>query len=1180
MRRFTRLKRRDHLLHGVAAAVLVLAWSPALAAQEPGTSEKPRLRLEYFEQQRAYPRSRIPAGALQRAQHELRARWPAELVRRPLRSLSANTTDAWRALGPAPLLNRDAGRISSIAIHPDNGDVIYIGAAQGGVWRTNDGGASWTPLTDAECSLAMGSIALDPVDPRILYAGTGELHFSGDSYYGCGVLRSADAGETWTQLGASVFDTDAGGARISRVLVDPVSAGSTTATTVYVASNFGVFRSTDSGATWTPVLAGIATDMVMSPADPRTLYVAIGSVTASAGNGVFRSTDGGVSWTRLDGGFPTSDVGRISLAIAPSAPATLYAAVQNGFQTPRASGDGQLLGIWKSTDAGGTWTKLQATNASCGTQCWYDLVIAVHPQDPDRVLFGGVFLYRSVNGGASFNNIVAGTHVDQHAIAFHPANPTTVFVGNDGGIYRSNNGGSGWVSINGDLQITQFYAGVSLHPSSAESVLAGTQDNGTLEFAGAREWPQVLGGDGGFTAIDFLDPNVAYAETQWTPNSNFSGPRRRDAPGMFSELKVSGINLGDRALFIPPLVMDRSDPHVLYFGTFRLYRTSDRGEAWSPISDALSRTATGSISAIAPAAADARTVYVGTSDGHLFVTVDGGASWTLRNSGLPDRYVTDITVDARNQANVIASVSGFGTGHVFRTTNAGLSWQNISGDLPDLPVNAVLIDPSLGELIYIGTDLGVFRSHDGGETWIPFNDGMPNVAVFDLTYSPASGLLVAATHGRGMFGYTPVRAARLVLTQDSLSFTALGDTARLTVAGFDAQGQPIGNVVAAWTTQDAAIAVVDGGLVRAVGNGSTRIIASLAGSADTAFVHVRQNVVAVTGLADTASLVVGEARRFEAQAVDRNGSAVAGELLTWTSSDTTVLVVDTDGHARGRSAGTATLAALAGGHRDTLLARVLPPAVASVQAQRVDAAQRISSAAGSRVVLLRMELAVDGVEPVRITRLGFEVEGDDGGAQLILVQDADGDGQISATDPEVGSAPASVMAGEARPVPVSPASLEVAPDRSIVLLVALRMSGAAPNGTRFSVSFRPEETRSIGVRSAAANRLTQPSGPVASALVETTLLGQGQRFSMSANPVRAGDVTFNFATRPSAASIYTASGRFVVDLLARMQGATSVRWDLTNSNGSPVAPGVYLLVVEIDGQVVRERLLILRAGDT
>ncbi len=1162
-----------------AVALALLTTVPA-AAQEPGTSEKPRLRLEYFDQQRAYPFDRIPAGALQRAYAQYRARWPTlDIARAPAAAALAQQAvgTSWTPLGPAPIANRDAGRISTIAVHPTSPSTIYIGAAQGGVWRTTDGGQNWVPLTDRECSLAMGSIALDPVALNIVYAGTGENHFSGDSYYGCGVLRSSNDGATWTRLGAAEFDTNTGGARIAKVIVDRATAGSLVSTTVFVASSFGVHRSTDSGSTWARVLTGIATDMVVHPSDPQTLYSAIGSTSAGTTNGVFKSTDGGATWTKLAGGFPTTDVGRIALAIAPSAPNVLYAAVQNAFENPRATGDGQLLGIWKSTDTGSTWIKLTASNASCGTQCWYDLVIAVRPTSADTVYFGGVQFYRSIDGGNSFQNLpLTGSHVDHHAIEFHPTDPSIMYTGNDGGIYRSTTSGTAWTSLNGNMQITQFYSGIGLHPSDENTVLGGTQDNGTLQFAGSEPWAHVLGGDGGFTAISFVNPDTAYAETQWTANSGFSGPRRRDGPTSFVH-KVTGINIGDRALFIPPLVMDRTDPNVLYFGTYQLYRTSNQGELWASISSDLSRTGTGSISAIAPAESDPRTVYVGTNDGYLQVTIEGGATWSLRNNGLPQRYISDIAVDATNARVAIASVSGFGTGHVFRTTDGGVSWQDISGNLPDVPVNAVLHDPGLGNVIYIGTDLGIFRSTNGGGTWTPFNENFPNVAVFDLAFGRGTGTVVAATHGRGMFAFRPVIAASIAVSQDTVGFTAIGDTMRIRATATDSVGAPITQFQASWRSLNPLVAAVNpGGVVRSVGNGSTIVIAALGGRADSASITVRQALVAVTGLPDTASLVVGEGRKFEARAVDRNGVLVSDAIVTWSSADASVASVDGTGLVTARAAGSSTISATSGAVKDTSALRVGPAAVVVLEVAAAATPTTPSSAAGVRLALLRLQLRVTGFEPIRITRLGFEVRGVDAGARLVLILDRDGDGAIGPNDTEIGSAPALLRPGEPVQVTITPGTLEVPLGQTITVLAAIRMSGAAPNGTAFSASFLPAETRSIGTRSAVPDRITQPSAPVASAEVRATVLAAGQLFSLSENPVRSGAVIFNFPVRPSVAGIYTLAGKRVVDLTNRLSDESSVRWDLTNENGSVVSPGVYLLIFRIEGQQFRERLIVLR----
>jgi hypothetical protein len=300
---------------------ILFLFPQPVRAQVDEIPDTPRLRWEFFYEQRAYPFSRIPAGALQRARESLEAKRAGPLAAPP--PISGTT---WVPVGPEriPISKTSTGRLTAIAVHPTDSDIIYVGGAQGGVWKSTNGGASWTPLTDGECSLAMGSIAIDPVNPEILYAGTGEQHFSGDSYYGCGVLRSEDGGGSWIQLGATVFTEEgARNAKISRVDIDPTTAGNVGTTTVLAASDFGLFRSTDGGATWTSVLDGIATDLVRNPASPQTLHAAIRRV------GVFKSTDGGATWVQQTVGFPTENVSRINLAIAPSSPEIVFASIQH-----------------------------------------------------------------------------------------------------------------------------------------------------------------------------------------------------------------------------------------------------------------------------------------------------------------------------------------------------------------------------------------------------------------------------------------------------------------------------------------------------------------------------------------------------------------------------------------------------------------------------------------------------------------------------------------------------------------------------------------------------------------------------------------------------------------------------------------------------------------------------------
>ena len=705
--------------------------------------ENPRRRWEYFYQQRAFPFGRVPAGALQAARAELRS---PDLLRAP----PPVAGNSWTPIGPEgiPINLTSIGRLTAIAVHPTNSSIIYIGGAQGGVWKTTNGGSSWTPLTDGECSLAMGAIAIDPVDPQIVYAGTGEQHFSGDSYYGCGILRSTNGGASWTQLGASIFQTLSGGAKISRILIDPSTAGTVTTTTILVASDFGLYRSTDGGTNLTRTLTGTVTDLAMHPTDPDTLYA------ARWGSNVSKSSDGGVSWTDVGNGWATGSIGRTHVTISPSTPSILYSSVHN-------SANSQLLGIWKTVDGGALWTQLAATGASCGSQCWYDHHIAVHPTNPDTVYFGGILLYRSVNGGGSFSSVLGGMHVDQHTFAFDPQDPDIVFAGNDGGIYRSDVGGTVWTSLNTNLALTQFYSGISLHPFDPSIVLGGTQDNGTLLYQGAIDWSHVLGGDGGFTAIDFENPTIRYAETQWSAGTSFGGPRRSDG-GAFNR-KVNGIDITESGLFIPPLVMDPSNPEVLYFGLTSLFRTGDRAENWTQAGSGFG----GRVSAIAPSATDGGIIYVGTDIGRVQMTADTGGVWDNVSAGLPSRFVTDIAVDPLDAQTAYVVVSGFGSGHVYRTANGATSWQNVSSNLPDVPVNAVVLDPATRANVFIGTDLGVFASSDSGDTWAAITPGMPNVAVFDLAYNANTGTLIAATHGRGMFSLDVNRLLTLVVSPGS-----------------------------------------------------------------------------------------------------------------------------------------------------------------------------------------------------------------------------------------------------------------------------------------------------------------------------------------------------------------------------------------------------------------------------
>jgi photosystem II stability/assembly factor-like uncharacterized protein len=744
-----------------SSLLFLLVGAASAAAQDvPFRGDDPGGAARYFVELRAGPSGTIPSGARQAGLAQLRARWPNLVARRDATFLSVPSlapTTTWTAIGPKPILGGglpNSGRLNSIAIHPTDSNIIYIGGAQGGVWKTIDGGSTWVPLTDTQCSLAMGSVVLDPKNPDIVYVGTGEQNFSGDSYYGCGVLKSINGGQSWTEVGRStITNSGARRPRISRVVVDKFTAN-TAGTLVFAATDAGLFRSIDAGATWTQTSepTGAVTDIVADTTTEGVFYAANGDIGGASRNGVYKTIDGGVTWTKVWN--PPANAGRFSLSISASTPGTIYAAVHSA--NNGGPGSNGLLGIWMTADAGVTWTQKHGIDQNlCANQCWYNIIIAVDPVNPSLVYFGGLSLHKSIDAGATFTNIGQSIHVDHHAFAFHPTTPTTIFAGSDGGIFKSTTAGASWESLNTNLELTQFYAGISVSPTSETTILGGTQDNGTLQWGGSGGWPMVVGGDGGYTALDQLTGSTAFAETQWTPNSGFSGPRRRDAGSGSSQfiLRTTGINLGDRALFIPPLVMDPLRPRIVFFGTLHLYRSANSGDQWARIGTSLV-AANGSISTIGVAPSDTLTLYAGSSDGRLSFTHDLGATWTTAEglgacgSGCP---ITDVAVDPRDARTAIVVRSGFVAGtKVFRTTDGGATWTNLSFDLPNVPVLAVVLEPGSRD-VTIGTDLGVFTLRSGTTSWTPVLNGLPNVAVYDLVFDAARSRLIAATHGRGMF---------------------------------------------------------------------------------------------------------------------------------------------------------------------------------------------------------------------------------------------------------------------------------------------------------------------------------------------------------------------------------------------------------------------------------------------
>ena len=650
-------------------------------------------------------------------------------------SVAASGALSWMPLGPRPILdeywsgNDDAsGRVVSIAPHPTDPNTVYIASASGGVWKTTSGGALWTPLTDELSNLNHGCVAIDPSNSDVVYTGTGEYttQTSGD-----GLFRSEDAGVTWVRVGTS----SEVGSTCSGLAIDPMNPQR-----IHWTGSLGYSRSVDGGTTWTRPLAGAASSLALNPADPQVLFV------GRHGDGVYRSTNGGTTWTRLSNGLPSGDVNRVLVALAPSNTSTVYAVIING-----AAG---LRGFYRSDDGGDTWTQKTATPDFPRPQGWYDAFVGVDPTDENIVYAGGVFptyapagVIKSTDGGNVWTDITFGVlggqlHPDQHVIAFGPTG--TIWVGNDGGVWKSANGGQSWINANATLTVTQNY-NLALHPTDPALAMTGTQDNGTIgRTTDMDAWPQLLAGDGGFLAYDPTNPQRRYATYVRLTVYRIEGPSVSDITGPWD-------GADDPVAFIAPLVMDPNDSHTLLGGTNRVWRTNNAhtGADWTAISDS-TVSGGGVLNAIAVAVGASNTIYVGGTTGRVYVTTNG-TTWNNRTSGLPSGQVSDILIDPTDPATAYVSFHRTSGPRVLRTKNHGLTWTSLTGDLPaGVSARALAVDwRGSAPQVYIGSGAGVWGSTNDGANWTKDGLDLPNVNIGDLAIDFENSSLTAATYGRG-----------------------------------------------------------------------------------------------------------------------------------------------------------------------------------------------------------------------------------------------------------------------------------------------------------------------------------------------------------------------------------------------------------------------------------------------
>jgi len=718
--------------------------------------------------------------------------------------IAARALGQWEALGPGNI----GGRTRTLVIHPQHPEIMYAGGVSGGVWKTIDGGASWMPVSDRLTNIAVNSMAIHPENPDTIFIGTGEGYFreivrgTWLPLRGAGIYVTTDGGATWSRLP----ETDTPDFHwVNDLVISPHDPDR-----IYAATRTGVHLSEDGGATWAlfldPDVNGGCLDLALrSDQSVDWVYAACGTFEQATvyRRKMFRTG----FWEAV---LSEPGMGRTTLAIAPSDQSVIYALSASNDPGPNGVFEQALLAVYRSKAGGnpGSWrvrvdntdpeklnTLLLTNPASavypeCGWEGqnswtpmgWYCNVIAVDPVDPDIVWAAGVDLFRSDDGGRSWGpasywwggDASSWVHADQHAIVFHPdydgVTNTTMYSATDGGIFRTQNPGGlvdneldalcdpartevRFTRLNHNFGITQFYHG-AVYPG-ADRYIGGTQDNGTLfgtDDAGHDGWLRVSGGDGGYVAIDPVDPQNVYAESQ-----RFFFKKSVDG-GQSFEVALDGIDEPTQNfLFITPFVMDPNQPQRLWAGGRRLWRTDDGATLWNAASRA--NLGTGQVSAIAVAPGNSQSVIVGTTDGFIHRSdraLEAGASTAWPSSRPREGFVTSLAFDPSNPGVVYATFAEFGGRHVWRSDDGGETWETIDGDgaksVPDIPVHSIVVDPLNPGRLYLGTDLGVMMTLNGGATWAVENTGYANAVTECLTLGAdgdGQSWLYAFTHGRG-----------------------------------------------------------------------------------------------------------------------------------------------------------------------------------------------------------------------------------------------------------------------------------------------------------------------------------------------------------------------------------------------------------------------------------------------
>ncbi len=760
---------------------------------------------DLFTFQRSYPYQKFDIKAYEKGLEE------AQTSRTARSNINPGVNLAWTQQGPGNF----GGRVNSVAVHPSDEDIMYLGFATGGVFKTINGGLSWDPIFDEQPFLAIGDIALDPVNPDIIYVGTGDPNISGYPAIGDGLYRSADGGTTWDFLGLQDQRI------ISKIIIDPNDTD-----IVYVScmglpfernNDRGLYKTVDGGVNWQQVLfvsnqSGII-DMVMDPTDSDILYASSWdrvrnneeSTVAGPNGKIHKTTDGGATWTALSSGLPSGTVGRIGLDISKNNPDVLVSVF--------ISSSSNLLGVYKTEDGGASWFEIPTETSNglnsnvMGGFGWYFGQIRLHPNNDDWIYMLGVQAWFTSNNGTVWS-ITTGTgvnapHVDYHDLVFNFEND--IIIGNDGGAYKRESNGSSYVDIE-NLPTTQIYR-VAYDPHRPNNFYGGTQDNGTLvgNASAINNWIRLIGGDGFQMQFNPSDSNIVFTELQ-------RGNIFRSPNGLTGFVNATtGIFPSDRRHWDMQYFISPHADNRLYTGTYRVFKTETTGApSWNAISDDLTDgsiygDAFHTITTLDESKQSEGLIYVGTTDANVWRTEDGGTTWDSIHMSLPERYITSVKADPDAVDRVYVCVSGYRYNEyiprVYRSNDRGESWESIAGNLPDLAVNDIIIVPGQdGQVLFVATDGGVYVTTNAGVNWERLGNNMPIVTTYDLAINEAQNLLVAGTFGRSIYSY-PIDS---VLNNINPEFSISGQIRTINGVGIDSVLMDFGNATYPITQVDAS----------------------------------------------------------------------------------------------------------------------------------------------------------------------------------------------------------------------------------------------------------------------------------------------------------------------------------------------------------------------------------------